>query len=102
MIVLFAARRIPFTALAEILTVARAHPGQEDVEVRVGDRALRLGAEYRVDGSPECVRELEEFGGVERCSPVSAAGDGSGPIAGAPVTAPREEAPHGDGRAGTA
>lgn len=67
MIVLFADRRLPFTALTEILTTARAHPGGEDVEVRVGDRALKLGADYRVDGSSECVRELEEFGGVERC-----------------------------------
>lgn len=65
MIILFADRRIPYTALADILHAAREHPGTHDVEVRVGDHVLKLGAEYRMAAAGAA--PLSEFGEVELC-----------------------------------
>lgn len=52
-------------ALADIKLMAARFPGDEQLELRVGQRSIRLGEPWGYDASPQCLAALGEFGTVE-------------------------------------
>lgn len=53
-------------SLAAIKLIALRHPGEYELTVLVARRRLKLGPEWRYDGSPVCLAALGEFGAVVR------------------------------------
>lgn len=52
-------------ALTEIKLIACEYPGDHSLELRFGDRALRLGAEWLYQATEPCLSRLSEFGTIE-------------------------------------
>jgi DNA polymerase-3 subunit alpha len=57
-IVLRVAPTVPATFLQELRTVVERNKGDQELEIRVGERAVVLGGDFRVNGSPQFLHDL--------------------------------------------
>jgi hypothetical protein len=54
------APEVPATFLDELRSVVGRYKGDQELELRVGDRSVVLGEEFRVCGSTACLTDLRD------------------------------------------
>jgi hypothetical protein len=57
---------VPESFLEELKDVVRSFPGEHELTLAVGERRLKLGADYRVSADSACRAELGALHGAAR------------------------------------